>query len=897
MSLSEDLPSVLLKSLTKIGLEVDTYMTLTDDSLFIVKENDSSDVSAQFTAEVTQPMRSNGGLVFPSGSAATAEQAKCAAAQNALDILKKERSRTVDSDLGMTDDDSSMACFEWPFVLPLKSAVQLSTDIDSSHALFIYTLELAHAEDQACEFAFLSTFSSKYAFLIEAESVCVGIRCKESIRLSPIQVQVVLKFHNEILFDEFEQLGTPAVAVVRITSTGELDWDAMKGAEQLASFWLPALWKRTVRLQEMELALPFAPIGPFPSPLKLEVVADVGRNYQGLRLLGHTILQMLGALTVYIECPAHGPEPLRQKLAALIGPERCKALLHTSTNFQTFLQAMSVGSISEDLAVGRLVALLGIFACEDDGGDLFSVCKCWQWLVGWDQFTKTLVYANYQLKHKGRTPDMQFFRHMTVKSVLTLQVYYTDYGFVYYQRPHVVGHVDSSGVGFEMHGSPEDDKWMRLQWDLKECRIHSSRFASPLPNKVGMWLRGSELRKFVPSKRKKQTSVSNPLTLLEKRHGKDTCLVVRLQGDVSTYYYCKCELGGLGLQATDGGREWEHLFYSETKKTLISPSDPEQQQPVPEPVVDWILNGRSLVQMILPNVDPHPEVEPKIDQENRWVTWSARSCKYKSFLDEVPHGFLLVMEDIDGKQREELQFDCERKCWVRPSDQQPLPSKVLKQLQHWAEPPLKQKAQTLAAKLETLFLARDFTKPALLLLEALSYPSLEMQRLAFVGSHVFEALVVKVLLSKAKFLCTERYGESPHTVTWAREIGDPIKKGALREDAFHSKEIDDGLLSISVNDCEELQSLAKVLCSHISCGVTSVKLGLDIISKSESACVSPQFRDDVECFARIARKTIINNEHKGIADWAKVLAAGAPKVLGDALHAVVGAIVLDQGGP
>ena len=40
----------------------------------------------------------------------------------------------------------------------------------------------------------------------------------------------------------------------------------------------------------------------------------------------------------------------------------------------------------------------------------------------------------------------------------------------------------------------------------------------------------------------------------------------------------------------------------------------------------------------------------------------------------------------------------------------------------------------------------------------------------------------------------------------------------------------------------------------------------------------------------------MNNLHKSSDDWASVLAVGAPRILGDVLHAVMGAIVLDQGG-
>ena len=68
----------------------------------------------------------------------------------------------------------------------------------------------------------------------------------------------------------------------------------------------------------------------------------------------------------------------------------------------------------------------------------------------------------------------------------------------------------------------------------------------------------------------------------------------------------------------------------------------------------------------------------------------------------------------------------------------------------------------------------------------------------------------------------------------------------------------------------------------------ATKFGLDIISlQSQSPCLSPQFKKHVNYFALIAKRDLVNNLQKSSDDWASVLAVGAPRILGDALHAVV----------
>ena len=420
-----------------------------------------------------------------------------------------------------------------------------------------------------------------------------------------------------------------------------------------------------------------------------------------------------------------------------------------------------------------------------------------------------------------------------------------------------------------------------------------------LPNKVSMWLRGLGVAKLVHRKKVKLKSLSYD-TLREQRCGSgignETCLVVSYTGEDRPREYYRGSTGNLGYESIDGVVK-QPLYYSEITKTLISPHDRSLKQHLPDSVVDWICSTRSLSQLLLQSGENTSDVELEVDQQERCVMWSAHGGKFKSFSREILGGFLLLMEGIDGES-EELAFDWESKRWLRPSDQEPLPSKVLKQLQHMAESPFKSPVAEVETKLPVLLVKHEFNKPAFLLLQALWYPSIEMQRLAFVGSRVFHALVVKVLLGKATFstaATVRRYGSPPtekisraETADPSTEKDDPQGSGAMLDDDSQS--------NVSC-DFGELESRIKVCCSHIACVVTAVKFGLDIISlQSQSPCLSPQFKKHVKYFALIAKRDLVNNLQKSSDDWASVLAVGAPRILGDALHAVVGAIVLDQGG-
>ena len=98
----------------------------------------------------------------------------------------------------------------------------------------------------------------------------------------------------------------------------------------------------------------------------------------------------------------------------------------------------------------------------------------------------------------------------------------------------------------------------------------------------------------------------------------------------------------------------------------------------------------------------------------------------------------------------------------------------------------------------------------------------------------------------------------------------------------------------------ELQYLIDACCSHVACAVTAVRFGFDaIICKndiSQEEGFDASFREDVDRFARVARRALIDNPERSLNDWTKLFILGAPRALGDALHAVIGAVVFDEGG-
>ena len=920
-ALEEDCRDALCAILNNSGLVSDTNMQpWTDASLFQVERQEDSSL---FVASLHLPfVRKSLGTSLKSDPCPTEELAKVSAAKKAVQALKsQEQPRRADSP-GM---QRSACKLDWPLHLP-SGADKLLKDISAETPLLIYQLEGNGLKD----IGFLGTFPSKYTYQLEVEcmSMCIHPISERHLKLDTDHVNKIFAFHNSVFFDETEETqgvqSSRALSVVRLTCAGELDWGAMeKQASTVCQYyWLQTLWQRVLHLQELELLAENSPIMPVPSPLKLEAVACESGSFEGssfevLRMFGRVTLEMLGALTAFGENTVDGPEMLEQRVRALIGEERCKALIHESANYRTFLQAMAVCRVSEDLAVGYVEALLGAFACEDDGGDSYSVCMCWEWLVDSNEITDgSLMYANYRTQNPGSTADIEYFREAEVEGVPTLQVYYKDYGNVWYQRPVV----EIGGIGLELRKDVHGSTWLPLVWDRGKHQILSTSLdPKPLANKVSMWLRGRGMAKLVPVNRRTKIkkvhckSLSCD-TLREQRCGtpilgagrsgigNETCLVVSYTGEDRPREYYRGSTGNLGYESIDG--VMKPLYYSESTKTLISPHDRSPKQHLPETVVDWICSTRSLSQLLLHSGENTSDVELEVNKQERCVMWSAHGVKFKSFSREILGGFLLLMEGIDGES-EELAFAWESKRWLRPSDQEPLPSKVLRQLQHMAESPFKSPCAEVQNKLPKLLMKHEFNKPAFLLLQALWYPSIEMQRLAFVGSRVFHALVVKVLLGKATFstaATVRRYGSPPTEKISRAETADPSTEedrpqgsGAMLDDDSPSRLTVPGS-NVSC-DFGELESRIKVCCSHIACAVTAVKFGLDIVRlQSQSPCLSQQFKKQVKYFAFIAKRNLVDNLQKSSHDWAKVLAVGAPRILGDALHAVVGAIVLDQGG-
>ena len=91
---------------------------------------------------------------------------------------------------------------------------------------------------------------------------------------------------------------------VCLTEDTRIDWDTMRSNHRPAPPWLGEMYLRVVRLRGLERLSAYAPVGPAPSPLKLEAMADrVSPAFEALRLHGRVNLRVLAAVALHAQRP------------------------------------------------------------------------------------------------------------------------------------------------------------------------------------------------------------------------------------------------------------------------------------------------------------------------------------------------------------------------------------------------------------------------------------------------------------------------------------------------------------------------------------------------------------------------------------------------------------------
>ena len=185
----------------------------------------------------------------------------------------------------------------------------------------------------------------------------------------------------------------------------------------------------------------------------------------------------------------------------------------------------------------------------------------------------------------------------------------------------------------------------------------------------------------------------------------------------------------------------------------------------------------------------------------------------------------------------------------------------------------------------------------MLLVEALTHGSFghkkcltpDCQRLAYVGNAVAEELVARLLFESAAFStgATVQHGATTkptaYAVTFANQYND-LKFLLSNEEEDAS--------SVNVHACqssEELFTLWSACCSHVTYATSCVILNLHKGIRHDSQ----QLERSITHFANIVTQASLSFEDVENKPWPHILAHDAPRALGDAFIACLGAIVMD----
>ena len=303
--------------------------------------------------------------------------------------------------------------------------------------LAMYRLEVKAGSLGAGEvrrFGLLSALPpSRYAFQLEVWDEGVRPDCHSdpapgaeaqwlhTVRIEPAEPPGILDteqhervqaFHKEAVADGADDPTPTSLLAVCLGEDGRIDWQATRDRHPTPR-WLRCLRVRVLRFQCMEFLASCAPVGPAPSPLKLEAVADrVSPAFEALQLHGRANLRMLAAVELHVQHPLDDARLLERRVEEFAGNARCAALLLASG----FLGGASVRQPLTDTAEAAALteALLGAYALEL-GGDRYSAIKCWEWLAKEDGMAMAGRYfAGTDRKYLGRT---QTYESLTEKMV------------------------------------------------------------------------------------------------------------------------------------------------------------------------------------------------------------------------------------------------------------------------------------------------------------------------------------------------------------------------------------------------------------------------------------------------------------------------------------------------
>ena len=196
-------------------------------------------------------------------------------------------------------------------------------------------------------------------------------------------------------------------------------------------------------------------------------------------------------------------------------------------------------------------------------------------------------------------------------------------------------------------------------------------------------------------------------------------------------------------------------------------------------------------------------------------------------------------------------------------------------------------------------LSYDFTT-SMLLAEALTHASMghgnhhdksvtpDCQRLACVGSAVAEELVARLLFDAAKFSTAATIPHGFHTSSHTFAVGRAEKCDVPYQRPIYQKDNEDMYPKIPVcANAKELKDRWEACCSHVAYATSCVQLQLHKGLQHSSQELSRS----IKSFAG----TVDKAWKKDPDPWPRILAHDAPRAIGDAFIACLGAMVLDGG--
>ncbi len=720
--------------------------------------------------------------------------------------------------------------------------------------------------------------------------------------------------------------------------------------------WLFAAHARVEHFQQFEAQIALLPSIPTPCSLKMWAVFDGGLDTRDAQMalseIGAGTLALMATLSAYTVNPWDDAKQLERRANALIDINRIASLFVKSS----LPEAFSRRHLKDpDEAATQFRALAGAHFLDGDffavyklwrrltdsdelkpallyvGGSKPLRCHTDSYTELWegqyehliDMIPRNSVSAEVI---KREQPDEVF-----------LLVRYVESGSALYRR--------SGQTGEELVLGKKGQTWMAVVWNPRIGSFCSPGLKNsecepkPFPNKVGAWLRGKSFACFARWKRIRICKEAIPRYVSLRESCDETTgssiLYVRYEETrLGVVQYRRGLNGGLGTEelVVDGRVRVRAVGFSEANKTLVSMClRPENADgcaegcPLPQRLCDWLLSVRSLPQVVVgARKDSSPDCAVEdLGLEVSWTTTSDDRT-YVCKADLTTAGWLYVGR-VERAQEgamthspwEGLTYSEERKEWEITFDGQPVPAKAITILTRaiedagkvditsarlasapWLEAPsvttlVKQVPNMNLTEIE-LKLQHKFRNPQHLV-EALTHGSVlasatpSFERLAVIGESAVQHYIARKLADCARFPMartalaptTAKEFATPHEVTpWADVV-------TLTEDVAPQ---DDELAMAAASDNYNIMQQKKdACCNHVSYAYMCVKLGLHTALQHSG---SAELRTSIKHFARIAERGERGDEQPPkLVELAEV--GGAPRCLGDAFLACVGAITLD----